>query len=136
MENQVTKTGYRGDMLLGLSGNCEICGLENFLFFATCRDDKRKKILEFERYNKTKYKGTCETCFIKGNVTDSVVWRYQLPRQKVDDILYLKLQTSLAPRKQFEETVKEQEKLDKEADEVIANSEELMNWKPKNYTSV
>lgn len=136
MENQVTKTGYRGDMLLGLRGWCEICGQENFLFFATCRDDRREAIIDFIRYGETEFKGTCETCYVKGNVRESVKWHHQMSYQQVDDILYLKLQTSLAPREEFEEVVKEQHRQDKEADEVIANSEELMNWKPKNYTSV
>lgn len=130
----LSKTGYRGDMLIGLRGWCEVCGQENFVFFAHCRDEKRDHILDFVRHRECEWKGTCEVCYIKGGVTDSVLWHHQMPYAEVDNILYLKEQTTLAPKTEFDKVVADQEKDEREGEAFMARSDELMNWKPKNYT--
>jgi hypothetical protein len=78
-----TKSGFRGDMLIGYSGRCIKCGQERRLYFARVRDDIRRKMITSLNRAIMIHKGLCEVCAVNGLIYSVQEWLL-MNRQQVD----------------------------------------------------
>ncbi len=69
-----TKSGFRGDMLIGYSGHCTKCGQERRLYFARVRDDIRRKMIKSHAGAVMRHKGLCEVCAVHGLIDSVHEW--------------------------------------------------------------
>jgi hypothetical protein len=118
---------FRGDMALAIQGDCINCGAPNTVYYARCRDDRRAAILDFLQKGKTDWKGTCEVCWSRGRITNSVPFSRQLSFQQAANELSIIYQGMDIDHEGLKQEVRRQEKNNKIGDDFVAENKAMID---------
>jgi hypothetical protein len=128
MANQSTKSGYRGDTLIGYRGWCVKCGQERRVYFSKCSDQIRRTMIQSHRKGEMNYLGSCEVCIPKGLYESVQKWFLMSPYKVDKDLAILDTQVNI-DFSQVEINAQEEHKNDKWLVDNEKHVEEFLKWR-------